>query len=134
MLSRRWMDRVSCAQNGKDATNICIPQYREAFFRLMSSGGELHFGLCKWTDAEVKQLAAALQHAHAEGATPQADLLNLGRNELTDAALPILVEMLKAGAVPCLEALELIGNSGIGDEAAKALKAAGEERGVRGYF
>ena len=47
------MDRVSCAQNGKDATSICIPQYKEAFMRLMSSGGLLWFAGCKWTDAEV---------------------------------------------------------------------------------
>ena len=71
------MDRVTCAQNGKDATNICIPQCREAFFRLMSSGGTLYFEGCKWTDAEVKQLVAALQYAHAEGATSQAEQLNL---------------------------------------------------------
>ena len=52
------MDRVSRAQNGKDATSICIPQYKEAFMRLMSSGGKLEFGGCKWTDAEVKQHGA----------------------------------------------------------------------------
>ena len=75
-------------------------------------------------------LGAALQCAHAEGATSQADKLNLGYNQLTDAALPILVEMLKAGAVPCLEVLWLRGNSGISDGAAKkALKAACEEKG-----
>ena len=125
------MDRVSCAQNGKDATSICIPQYKEAFFRLMSSGGLLYFSRCKWTDAEVKQLAAALQCAHAEGATSQADSLYLQMNQLTDAALPPLVEMLKAGAMPCLKELWLVGDSGIGDAAAKeALRAAGKERGV----
>ena len=129
------MDRVSCAQNGKDATNICIPQYKEAFFRLMSSGGLLYFGECKWTDAEVKQLAAALQCAHAEGATSQADNLTLNNNQLTDASLPMLVEMLEAGAVPCLTNLYLTGNSGISDAAAKeALEAAGKERGVELWF
>ena len=110
------MDRVSCAQNGKDATSICIPQYKEAFFRLMSSGGMLYFGSCKWTDAEVKQLAAALQCAHAEGATSQADYLALSGNQLTDAALPPLVEMLKAGAMPCLKELSL-GNNQLTDAA-----------------
>ena len=128
------MDRVSCAQNGKDATNICIPQYKEAFFRLMSSGGMLYFGSCKWTDAEVKQLAAALQCAHAEGATSQAEYLTLQANRLTDAALPMLVEMLEAGAMPCLKQLVLYENSGIRDAAAKeALEAAGRERGVTVY-
>ena len=103
--------------------------------RLMSSGGALFFAGCKWTDAEVKQLVAALQYAHAEGATSQADTLFLHYNQLTDAALPMLVEMLKAGAVPCLEYIGLGGNSGIRDAAAKeALEAAGEERGVDVYF
>ena len=104
-------------------------------FRLMRSGGELYFAECKWTDAEVKQLAAALQCAHAEGATSQADRLNLQINQLTDAALPILVEMLKAGAVPCLKELYLGANRGISDAAAKeAFKAACEERGVKVEF
>ena len=125
------MDRVSCAQNGKDATSICIPQYKEAFMRLMSSGGSLDFYGCKWTDAQVKQLVAALQYAHAEGATSQADELVLSGNQLTDAALPMLVEMLEAGAMPCLKKLWLSGNSGISDAAAKeTLKAACLERGV----
>ena len=137
------MDRVSCAQNGKDVTSICIPQYKEAFFRLMSSGGLLYFRECKWTDAEVKQLAAALQCAHAEGATSQADVLNLIGNQLTDTALPTLVEMLKAGAMPCLNRLWLMDNIsrdatgvswvvGMRDSAAKkALEAAAKERGVK---
>ena len=29
--------------NGKDATAICIPQYREGFLRLMRQEGELYF-------------------------------------------------------------------------------------------
>ena len=65
------MDRVSRAQNGKDATSICIPQYREAFYRLMKSGGTLSFVGCKWTDAHVKQLVAALQYAHADAKLQQ---------------------------------------------------------------
>ena len=134
-LVLRWMDRVSRAQNGKDATSICIPQYREAFYRLMSSGGMLNFIRCKWTDAHVKQLAAALQHAHAEGATSQAHALNIGLNELTDAALPILVKMLEAGALPCLKELYLHDNSGISDAAAmEALKTAGKNRRVAVMF
>ena len=98
----------------------------------MSSGGVLVFSGCKWTDEHVKQLAAALQHAHAEGATSQAEHLFLGFNELTDAALPILVEVLEAGAVPCLKELYLGGNSGISRDlvAKEPLKSACEERCV----
>ena len=129
------MDRVSRAQNGTDATSICIPQYREAFYRRMSSGGILAFSGCEWTDAHVKQLAVALQHAHAEGATSQAEQLHLDSNELTDAALPILVKMLEAGALPCLKELYLHDNSGISDAAAmEALKTAGKNRRVAVMF
>ena len=126
----RWMDRVSRAQNGKDATSICIPQYKEAFMRLMSSGGRLSFTSCKWTDAEVKQLVAALQYAHAEGATSQAGELYLSNNQLTDAALPMLVKMLKAGAMPCLKELYLSGNCGIRDAVAKGNRDAAA-KGIR---
>ena len=35
--------------------------------RLMSSGGVLYFGYCEWTDAEVKQLVAALQYVRQQG-------------------------------------------------------------------
>ena len=130
------MDRVSCAQNGKDATSICIPQYREAFMRLMPSGGELYLTRCKWTDAEVKQLVGTLQYAHAEGATSQADTLYLRDNQLTKAALPMLVEMLEAGAMPCLKKLYLDNNFEINDisVAKELLKAAGKERGVNVYW
>ena len=47
----------------------------------------------------------------------------------------MLVELLEAGAVPCLKELYLWGNSGIRDAAAKgALKAACKERGVKVEF
>ena len=96
--------------NGKDATDVCIPQYREAFLRLMSMGGLLGFEYCAWADADVAQLAAALRHAHAAGATTQAYSLRLGDNRLTDAALPPLVEAIEAGAMPCVNRLALEGN------------------------
>ena len=36
--------------NGKDATAVCIPQYREAFLRLMRMGGILSLDRCGWGD------------------------------------------------------------------------------------
>ena len=75
--------------NGKDATKICIPQYREGFLQLM--GGRevlLNFARCGWGDEEVKTLAAALAYAQASRATTQAQGLHLSFNKLTDAAMP----------------------------------------------
>ena len=93
--------------NGKDATNICIPQYREAFLRLMSQGGQLSFIGCDWGDAEVCQLAEALTFAHKAESTCQAASLRLSQNRLTDAAVPPLVQAISSGAIPKLSFLAL---------------------------
>ena len=97
--------------NGKDATAICIPQYREAFLRLMALGGMLVFNSVRSSDAEALELFASLKYAHAEGATTQAHTLRLCDNHLTDASLPALVDMLEAGAMPELEVLFLVLNA-----------------------
>ena len=115
--------------NGKDATNICIPQYREGFKRLMAKGGPMFFSRCEWTDADVEQLAAALKYAHAEGATAQADELSLIGNRLTAAALPPLVEAIAAGAMPELKKLYLNSNQ-LGDEFVKLLVALLDKGGL----
>jgi len=82
------------------------------------------FYQCEWTDADVHQLAAALKYAHAAEATTQADILILGNNRLTAAALPPLVEAIAAGAMPKLKGLYLFDNDGLGDVGAKVLAAA----------
>ncbi len=79
---------------------------------------------CKWTDADVHQLAAALKYAHAAEATTQADTLGLSSNRLTAAALPPLVEAIAAGAMPELKQLLLSSNRGLGDEGTALLAAA----------
>ena len=116
--------------NGKDATAICIPQYKEGFLRLMAKEGTLAFGYCGWGDAEVRELAAALAYAHAAGATTQADRLRLDRNKLTDASVPVLVELLASGAVPKLKTLYVFGNE-LSESAKEEIKAAGRARGVK---
>ena len=116
--------------NGKDATAICIPQYKEGFLRLMAKEGDLNFFMCGWGDAEVRELAAALAYAHAAGATTQADELRLYGNELTDASVPVLVELLASGAVPKLKVLYVMGNE-LSESAKEELEAAGKARGVR---
>ena len=119
--------------NGKDATAICIPQYKEGFLRLMAKEGLLGFFKCGWGDAEVRELAAALAYAHAAGATTQAEFLDLGGNKLTDASVPVLVELLASGAVPKLEVLGVSGNFKLSASAKEELYAAGKARGD-GFF
>merc|ERR1712151_771365 len=99
-----------CFTNGTDATNICIPQYREAFLRLIRAEGELAFFGCSWTDEDMAQLAIALKHAHTAGATTQAYYLRLDDNQLTDKALTHLTDVLTVGAVPRLTAFVLHDN------------------------
>ena len=109
--------------NGKDATNICIPQYREGFLRLMGGRGVLlNFDLCGWGDEEVKTLAAALAYAQANRATTQARILRLAANKLTDAAMPPLVEAIEAGAMPELRHFFLDSNEFLGDPGLAALR------------
>ena len=123
--------------NGKDATNICIPQYREGFLRLMGGGEELlSFALCGWGDEEVKTLAAALAYAQANRATTQARTLGLSSNKLTDAAMPPLVEAVEAGAMPELGELYLNSNELLGDPGFAALRPllAGRLSGRLGRF
>ena len=107
--------------NGKDATAVCIPQYRKAFLRLMRMDGLLNFNRCGWGDEQVRVLAAALVYAQANGATSQATSLRLGANRLTDAALPPLAEAIAAGALPKLERLALENNE-LGDAGLTTLR------------
>ena len=46
--------------NGKDATNVCIPQYAEAFTRLLGTSKVLYYDTLGWGAAEGEQLAEAL--------------------------------------------------------------------------
>ena len=96
--------------NGKDATAVCIPQYNEGFLRLMSNGGQLAYTGCAWGDTDARQLASAVVYAHAAGSTTKASAIRLGQNQLTDAAMPSLIEIFTAGAMPNLQFLALEDN------------------------
>ena len=57
--------------NGKDATEVVIPQYKRGFLRLMGQASALSYGRLNWGDREAQTLAAALVYAHAHGALAQ---------------------------------------------------------------
>lgn len=121
--------------NGKDATHVCIPQFREAFLRLFSKAERLLFGDIAWTDADVRQLAVALIFAHEAGATSKALLLTLGDNKLTAAAVAPIVEVLTAGALPHLRLLSVQDNDGdLTDAGRSQLQSACEGQGAEALF
>ena len=119
--------------NGKDATEVCIPQYREAFLRLMRGAEVLSFMYCSWGDDEVEQLCGALAYAHAAGSTTAAEGLYLTGNALTDAALAHLARAFAAGLVPRLEWLRLGRNklTGAGLDALRPALADGHLAGLK---
>jgi hypothetical protein len=119
--------------NGKDATRVCIPQYREAFVRLVGGAEGLMYANCDWKAGEVVQLCDALVWAHENGATTQAIELNLRGNELTDAAVARIVELVSSSAMPKLQNLHLDGDS-LSEASRQSLQAACEARGAQPCF
>lgn len=104
-----------------DATSVCIPQYTEAFLRLMGRRRLLKFGGCCWGADQLADLAASLEYAHAHEVDQRAVYLALGHNRLAGAVTP-LVRALSSGALPNLEVLDLQ-HSGLTDDDALALAA-----------
>ena len=119
--------------NGKDATEVCIPQYREAFLRLVRGAVVLSLRRCSWGDEEVEQLCGALAYAHAAGSTTAARTLSLPGNALTDAALAHLARAFAAGSVPRLGSLWLDNNklTGAGLDALRPALADGHLAGLK---
>ena len=54
--------------NGKDATEVVIPQYEEGFVRLMREASYMAYSNLRWGDDEAQTLARAFAYAHAKGA------------------------------------------------------------------
>ena len=96
--------------HSKDATSVCIPQYKQGFERLWCGADDLDYGNCGWGDKEAEQLVDTLEWAHAQGIETPAHSLDLSANALPDEALPRLVAALQAGAMPKLRILVLEGN------------------------
>ena len=101
--------------NGKDATNVCIPQYAEAFTRLLGTSKLLGYARLGWGAAEGEQLAAALACAQRMGTAVAAESLDLDENKLGTAGVRAIGKVIEAGALPQLKVLNITGN-GADDE------------------
>ena len=101
--------------NGKDATNVCIPQYAEAFTRLLGTSKMLDYGNLGWGAAEGEQLAAALACAQRMDTAVAAETLQLFGNKLGTAGVRAIGKVIEAGAPPRLEDLNIADN-GADDE------------------
>ena len=73
-----------------------------------------------WGHEEARRLAAALEHATAQGALKSLEVLDLSSNEIGDEGLRHLSDALARGAAPALKDLTVWGNK-IGDEGIRHL-------------
>jgi len=89
--------------NGKDATEVLIPQFREGFDRLMNEAVEFDLHDLGWGDAESVVFAHVLAYAHSRGLLQHVVRLNLIRNSIGDEGMLALAGVLRQGAMPRLK-------------------------------
>lgn len=80
--------------NGKDLTKVVIPQYKDAFMRLMSEQVELTFAKVGWGDTEVVQLSAALACARDHSTVMRLKMIDLSGNTVSRTGITHLVNVL----------------------------------------
>ena len=107
--------------NGKDATNVCIPQYAEAFTRLLGTSKVLAYQTLGWGPAEGEQLAAALAYAQRMGTAVAAEKLIIFKNKVGTAGVRAIGKVIEAGALPRLKTLRIQDN-GADDETREWIK------------
>ena len=107
--------------NGKDATNVCIPQYAEAFTRLLGTSKMLAYERLGWGAAEGEQLAAALACAQRMGTAVAAEQLYLHENKLGTAGVRAIGKVIEAGALPRLKGL-YVDDNGADEETREWIK------------
>ena len=76
----------------------------------LADAKELRCSNLGWGDEEARRLAAALEHAHAQGALKAFEKLYLSDNEIGDEGVRHLGDALARGAAPKLKKLNLDGN------------------------
>jgi hypothetical protein len=80
----------------------------------LADAKELNFSRLGWGDEEARRFAAALEHAHEQGALKALETLYLSANMIGDEGVRHLSDALARGAAPALKTLGLSGNQ-IGD-------------------
>ena len=119
--------------NGKDATNVVIPQYEAGFLRLMREASELHYARLGWGDDEAQTLARAFAYAHARDCLANVTTLGLNGNQIGDAGVSALAGACAGGALANLTVLTL-GSNQISVNSKDALKTAIDETKCGIYF
>ena len=119
--------------NGKDATNVCIPQYAEAFTRLLGTSELLAYWEIGWGAAEGEQLAAALACAQRMDTAVAAEKLFLRGNKLGTAGVRAIGKVIEAGALPRLKRLNIKDN-GADDETREWIKTVARGAGCSRVF
>jgi len=102
LMRRGVADRSIHFTNGKDATQVVIPQYAVGFDRLMHNAVEFDLRDLEWGDAEAVAFAAALTYAHGRGGLRHVQKVNLVRNRIGDDGMRALADAIRAGAMPTL--------------------------------
>ena len=119
--------------NGRDATEIVIPQYALGFEAAMEAAVEFDYEGLGWQDAEAEQFAAALAHAHANGGLRKVTKVNLIKNQISDDGVHALAAVVASGAMPKLKPRGLMlsfnrANKGSLDEVKAAFKSRKESK------
>ena len=119
--------------NGKDATNVCIPQYAEALTRLLGTSKLLGYARLGWGAAEGEQLAAALACAQRMDTAVAAEGLFLQGNKLGTAGVRAIGKVIEAGALPRLKRLDIRTN-GADDETREWIKTVARGAGCSAVY
>ena len=80
--------------NGKDATEVVIPQFKKGFLFLFSEVPHLEYYDLGWLDSDLAVLLQCLEYAQNHGALRKLQYLNLKDNNITDAGALMLTDAL----------------------------------------
>ena len=110
--------------DGRDLTEVVIPQYKEGFLQVMSGASELGYAMLSWGDDEMASLVDSLLYLHDEGRPLPAKVV-LFQNSVTDRGALALAEANgRSGGALAAVAFDLKNNR-IGFKGCEALAAAG---------
>ena len=110
--------------NGKDLTDVIIPQYRECFMRTLGASAKLVFVNVGWRDADLRQLADSLRFAHAHGCLGRLRELYMAGNQFGDEGLEQIRALLADGVLHKVGYIDLRNSCDVASEGAMQALAA----------